>query len=207
MLEEDVGMTVKALAGKVDGVQYHKPDAVYDDAQLEATISSFEDRVKLYDHFGVRDWEDVKAAIRYMVVSEGIQDIFLDPLTALVSHVSSTEANDLLNTIMGELSGLTHELDFTCYYFCHLNTPTNGPPHERGGKVLEQQFTGSRAQMRYSQYIFGLEGNKDPELDEVERNTRYLTVLKDRYFGNTTRFPIFFNRHTGSFKEPQITGY
>ncbi len=207
MLEEDAGMTLKTLAGKVDGVQYHKPDTDYDEAVLSKTIDSFEDRVKLYDHFGVKDWEDVKAAIRYMVVSEGIKDIFLDPLTALVSHVSASEANDLLNTIMGELAGLTHELDFTCYYFCHLNTPTNGPPHERGGKVVEQQFTGSRSMMRWSQYIFGLEGNKDPEIDEVERNTRYLTVLKDRYYGNTTRFPIFFNRHTGAFKEPAITGY
>lgn len=146
--EEDVGRSLKGIAGKIDGVPYHVPDIEYDERRLRATVEQLDGKVLLFDHYGSKDWSDVRAGIRYMVVAEGIKHIFLDPMTALIAHLSSTEANEALNAIMSELSGMVHELDFTLYYFCHLNPPTNGPPHERGGKVVEQQFTGSRAMMR-----------------------------------------------------------
>lgn len=205
--EEDVARTIKGIAGKIDGIPYHIPDVEYSEQKLRNTIQTFQDKVILFDHFGTKDWTDVKAAIRFMVVAEGIKDIFLDPLTALVSHLSSSEANDALNTIMGDLAGMTHELDFSVYYFCHLNPPISGPPHERGGKVLEQQFTGSRAMMRWTHYLFGLEGNKDPELPDLERNTRYISVLKDREYGNAIRFPVHYNRQDGRLLEPTIGAY
>ncbi len=108
---------------------------------------------------------------------------------------------------MSELAGLTHELDFSLYYFCHLNPPQSGAPHERGGKVHEGQFTGSRAMMRWSHYLFGLERNKDPELPEQERNTSHLVLLKDREFGASGKFPIYWDPKTGSYLEPTFGGF
>ena len=207
MLEEDVGRTLKSIAGKFHKKPFHKPDGNYTQEELEKAISELRGKVMLYDHQGCKDWDEIKAAIRYMVVGEGIKDIFIDPLTALVAHLSSGEANDALNTIMGELASLLHELDFTVYYFCHLNPPSSGPPHERGGKVHEGQFTGSRAMMRWSQYLFGLERNKDPELDEDTRNTSRFVLLKDRDYGNVGAFPIYYNKETTSYLEPEDPGF
>lgn len=203
-LEEDGGRTLKGIAGKMDGTMYHRPDATYDEQRLRNALDKLKGKLLLYDHRGVKDWSDIKPAIRYMVVAEGIKDIFIDPITALVAHLSASEANDVLNAMMADVSGLVHELDCSIYLFSHLNLPTSGPPHERGGKVLESQFTGSRAVMKWSDYVLGMEGNKDPDLDEVQRNTRYITTLKDRAFGNVCRFPIFYDNISGSLLEPEF---
>ena len=49
--------------------------------------------------------------------------------------------------------------------------------------------------------MIGLEGNKDPELDEEIRNLRYLTILEDREFGNAATVGLYWNKNTTLFKE------
>lgn len=200
-LEATIGRTGKAIVGKLQHQLLHKPDVEYSDEEVNTTIDSIKGRVKLYDHKGVKSWADIKAAIRHMVVVEGCETIYLDNMTALVADLSSSEANDALNTIMADVSGLTHELGFTFIYFAHLNPPKTGPSHERGGKVLESQLTGSRAMIKWSNYIIGLERNKDPDLPEYERNTTTVVLLKDREFGNVGKFRIFYNKETGDLTE------
>lgn len=200
-LEATVGRTGKAIVGKLQHQLLHKPDVEYDDDEVNATIDSIKGRVKLYNHKGVKSWEDIKRAIRHMVVVEGCTTIYLDNMTALVADLNSAEANDALNTIMADVSGMTHELGFTFIYFAHLNPPKAGPSHERGGKVLESQLTGSRAMIKWSNYIIGLERNKDPDLPEYERNTTTVVLLKDREFGNVGKFRIFYNKETGDLTE------
>lgn len=202
MLEEPVGRTLKGIAGKFFGKQFHKPDGNFTQEELKEAIDRLKGKVWLYDHYGTKDWADIKAAIRYMVVAEGVKDIFLDHMTALVAHVSSSEANDLLNTILSEVSGMANELNFSFYYLNHLNPPQGGPPHERGGKVHESQFTGSRAQCKWSHYLFGIERNKDPDLPEEERNTSHFVLLKDREFGNVGKFDIYYDPIKGTYLEP-----
>jgi len=202
MLEEPVGRTLKGIAGKFYGKQFHKPDGNFTQEELKQAIDGLKGKVWMYDHFGTKDWSDIKSAIRYMVVAEGVKDIFLDHMTALVAHVSASEANDLLNTILSEVSGMANELDFSFYYLNHLNPPQNGPPHERGGHVHESQFTGSRAQMKWSHYLFGIERNKDPELPEEERNTSQFILLKDREFGQVGKFDIYYDPIKGTYLEP-----
>lgn len=206
MLEEDAGLTLKALAGKMNGKFYHKPDEDYDEDELQQTLLKLQEKLLIYDHHGVKDWADVKAAIRYMVVADGIKYIFLDPLTAMVSHLSASEQNDMLNLMMGELTGMVHELDFSVFYFSHLNIPQSGPPHEQGGEALESQMTGSRAMMKYSNYIFMLQGDKS-QASEALRNTRTFVARKDRDYGRVIRFPINYNPTTGVFREPLSGGY
>jgi twinkle protein len=122
-------------------------------------------------------------------------------MTSLVSHVGTSEANELLNTIMGEIASMVEELDFNFIYYSHLNPPKTGPSHERGGKVHENQLTGSRAMIKWSHYIIGLERNKDPDLPEYERNTTTVVLLKDREFGNVGKFRIFYDKETGDLVE------
>jgi len=202
MLEQPVGRTLKTLAGKFAGIPFHKPDADFTQEQLKEGIDRLKGKVLLYNHFGTKDWEVVKQAIRIMVMDDGIKHIFIDPLTALVSHLSSSEANDELNKIAGELASMAHELDFTSFGFSHLNAPASGPPHERGGKVHEGQFTGSRGMMRYGHYLFGIERSKDASLSEDVRNTSNFVLLKDREFGNVGNFPIFYDKSNTNFLEP-----
>src|SRR5690606_17453274 len=139
--------------------------------EVRAKVEEVKGRVKLYQHKGVKDWEEIKKVIRHAVVVDGVKVVIVDPMTALVAHLSSSEANDELNKIMSEVASMAHELDFSFIYYAHLNPPKTGQSHERGGKVLESQLTGSRAMIKWSHYIIGLERNKDPDLPEYERNT------------------------------------
>lgn len=201
MFEEDPGRTLKALAEKIYNKPFTVPDGEYTQKELETSVESLKGKVYLYDTRVGKDWDEIKAAIRYMVVGEGIKDIFLDHLTALTAHLSSAEANDHLNHIMSELSELVNELDCTIFYCSHLNPPAGGDSHERGGKVLESQFTSSRAAIKWSHYLFGLERNKDPLLPEEERNVSRLVLLKDRENGNVGTVSLYYNKHTRKMLE------
>jgi len=74
-------------------------------------------------------------------------------------------------------------------------------PHEYGGDVMSAQFAGSRAMMRSCNLMLGLAGNKDPELDEVTRRMRWLTILEDREFGNSAHVPLIWNPKTTQYRE------
>ncbi|CAH9016292.1 putative GP4d helicase [Vibrio phage 275E43-1] len=201
MLEQPAGRTLKGIAGKFAGIPFHRPDVTFTQEQLKSAIEALRDKVYVYNNFGVIDWESVKAAIRFMNVTYGVKDFFIDNMTCFVSHVSSSEANDILNGIMGEMATLALELDITIFYFSHLNAPKTGLTHERGGHVHESQFTGSRSMQRYSHYLFGLERNKDPMLEEDERNTSTFVLLKDREFGRSGNVSLFYNMETDQMRE------
>jgi twinkle protein len=182
-LEADVSSTGKSLASKLAGKDFSKPDISYTPKEIEVALAPLKGLVSICTHKGSKSWEDIKMFIRADVL-KGSKIVHIDPLTALTAHLSSSEANDELNRIFSELSSMTHELDFTVIYYSHLNTPKTGAEHTRGGKVLESQFTGSRASIKWSNIIIGFEGNKDPALPDHERNVRKIVLLKDRAHGN-----------------------
>ena len=62
------------------------------------------------------------------------------------------------------------------------------------GKVLESQFTGSRALQRYSHFMFGFERNKQAVVEHVSK----FRVLKNRPYGRTGMFKTAYNTATGT---------
>lgn len=201
MLEEAPHHTAKIIAGKLKGKQFHKPDGNFTQEELREGLEALRGKIFFYDHFGFKEWDEIKENIRILVAAEDIKHIFIDPLTALVSKLSASEANDELNKVMTDLASMAQELQFTYYYTSHLNPPKTGRPHERGGRVHESQLTGSRAMIKWSHYIIGIERNKDPELNEVERNRSTFVLLCDRVHGNVGQFPVYYDKETGAYLE------
>lgn len=199
-LEEHPSMTAKVIAGKLMNKRFHIPDAGWTQEELQEGIKRLENKVFLYDHFGQKSWEEIRTKIRYMVVTLGIKDIFLDHLTALVADIENV--NKAFERIMADMAALTQELDFTLYYISHLSTPMTGPSHEEGGRVTLSQFRGSRSIGFWSHYVFGYERNQQAE-DVDERNTVTLRVLKDRYTGLSTgeTIKLKYYRDIGRFLE------
>jgi len=198
--EESNKKTYKLVAGKIVNRVFHDPKVEFDyDAYEEAgkVLANKLCMVNLYQHLG---WESLQGDIR-AAAADGCKAVFIDPITNLTNGMDSGTANTKLQEIAQELAAMAKDLDIVIFIFCHLRNPDSGAPHDRGGKVLTSQFAGSRAMGRSCNYMFGLEGNKDPELDEEERNKRILVLLDDREFGEVGECHLYWERKTTHFYE------
>jgi twinkle protein len=218
--EEANKKTYKLIAGKIVGRRFHDPDVEFDyEAYEEAgkTLKGKLAMVNLYQHLGwdsLRD--DIIAAAHW-----GAKAVFIDPITNLTNGVNAADANTELQKIAQDLAAMALDLNIVVFIFCHLKAPDGNIqkekrdkyyrdgkyiglgtcPHELGGDVISSQFAGSRAMMRSCNMMLGLEGNKDEALDDNIKNIRNLVLLEDREFGETGRFPIFWNKNTTLFTE------
>lgn len=200
--EEAIVGTLKRLAGVAANAVFHDPDKEYTEAEFNKGREIIGDKVVIFDKTTTVNWEDVKKEIRYNVVTLGCKDVFLDPLTCFTVGMDISEANKTLTTIAAELADMAKDLDFTAYVFCHLNKPSTGKDHTRGGTILASQFAGSSAMARFCNMLLGLEGDKDPDLPQEERDARQLVIVDEREYGITGKVPLFFNQETGRLLEP-----
>ena len=201
--EEANAKTVRMLAGKVAGKFFHDPNIQFDYEAYDKATKSLSGKVymlSLYQHLG---WQSLQNDIRE-AVRQGCRAVFIDPITNLVNGVASGEANTVLQEIAQELAAMAKDLNIIIFIFCHLKAPEAGAAHERGGKVLSHQFAGSRAMMRSCNYMFGLEGNKDPDLPENSRNMRKLVILEDREFGASGYINLYWDNNTSLFNEVRV---
>ncbi len=199
LLEMEPAEIGKRLAGKQAGLRFHVPDDGWTREDLIGALDALDEdgnKVYIFDHFGVTDWDAIKGHIRYLVQTHGVYDIFLDHLTALVA--GEDDERKLLDRLMAEMGGLVKELGFTLYLISHLATP-EGKPHEEGGRVFIRHFRGARSIGFWSHYMFGLERNQQAD-DPDERHTTTFRVLKDRYTGQATgcTFHLRYDEKTGN---------
>ena len=199
--EEQNAMTYKLLVGKVAGKIFHDPNRDFDEEafiEAEKMIGDSVAMLNLYQHVS---WDNIKQDI-LTAAGEGYRTIYLDPITCFTNTVSSAEANELLVRIASEASAMAHDHKLSMWLFCHLNAPgKDKKPHESGGKVLSSQFAGSRAMMRACHTMWGLQGDKSPDLTSEERNMRQLVLLEDRNYGQTGKVELYWDNQTGLFEQ------
>lgn len=198
--EEANNKTYKMVAGKIACRKFHDPEVEFDEKAYDEAGKVMEGKlamVNLYQHLG---YETLKADI-YTAAAAGCRVVFIDPITNLVNGLASAEQNTKLQEIAQDLAAIALDLNIIIFIFCHLRNPDSGEPHERGGKVLSSQFAGSRAMARSCNLMFGLEGNRDPDLPKEERNLRWLVLLEDREFGNAGRYGLYWDDVTTKFNE------
>ena len=198
--EEANTKTYKMIVGKVVGRIFHDPNIPFDYDLYDRGSKEIAHKLcllNIYQHLG---WETLRQDI-ISAVADGCKAVFIDPITNLINGIASGEANTVLQSIAQDLAAMALDLDICIFIFCHLKAPDAGPPHERGGKVQSYQFSGSRAMMRSCNYMIGIEGDKDPDLEEDLRNIRKIVILEDREFGHSGYFQIFWDKNTGLFNE------
>lgn len=221
-LEEKPAMTYRKVAGKRMGKLFHKPDKVNIDGfdfkgdkipdeelskyftqdELREGVMSLKGKILTYDSYGATSWDQLKKAITYAVVVQGAKDVVIDPITRLTAGLDAAATDVELRRFSDEISKLAKDLDFTYYCFCHLKAPQFGKPHSQGGAVVSEQFRGSRAMMESTYYMVGIERDKSSSLPDVVRNMSWFIILEDRMFGNTIRFPVYYDVDTGRYLEP-----
>lgn len=192
--------TVKLMAGKMVGRKFHDPEVRFDEEAYDRACEMIKGKLYLLDLYQHLGWETLKDDIP-AAVAEGVDAVFIDPITNLTIGMNPSEANTKLQEIAQELAAMALDLDIVIFIFCHLRNPDGGPDHDRGGRVLTSQFAGSRAMGRSCNYMFGLEGNKDPDLSPEERNLRQLVLLDDREFGEVGVQELYWDKNTTLFNE------
>lgn len=224
--EEEPEITCKKIAGKIYKKDFTNPEKVifindqgqevdiygnfipegkrgfFTPEELGEAVDFVGDNIIYYNNYGACSWDTVKGAIRHAVLVEGVEDVILDPISRMVQGLSAAETNQQLEVFADEISKMAKDLGFTYYCFCHLKAPEKGEPHERGGKVLSHQFTGSRAMMRSCYYMWGIERNKDPDSEEKQQNTSTFVLLEDRKYGRSGYFKVFYDIDTADYIEP-----
>lgn len=198
--EEANKKTYKLVAGKIANRIFHDPKVEFDyDAYDKAgeVLRGKLCMVNLYQHVG---WETLKHDIN-AAAAAGCKAVFIDPITNLTNGINAADANTKLQEIAQELAAMALDLNIVIFIFCHLRNPDGDVPHDRGGRVLTSQFAGSRAMGRSCNYMFGLEGNKDPELSKEGRNRRKLVLLDDREFGEVGEINLYWDSNTTQFNE------
>lgn len=198
--EEANKFTYQQVVGKVAGHIFHDPDRPFNYEAYDEASKVICDNLCLLDVYQHVGWDSLRADIM-SAAAEECKAIFIDPITNLVNGVPAADANTVLQSIAQDLAAIAKDLNLIIFIFCHLKAPEAGPPHERGGKVLSAQFAGSRAMMRSCHAMYGLEGNKDPDLEEEERNIRRLVILEDRQFGASGGVYLYWDKNTGLFNE------
>jgi twinkle protein len=198
--EESNIRTLQGVVGKLTNAIYHDPAIPFDYDLFDRGVADLGEQLVMLNLYQELSWEGLKMDI-VAAVQEGCKSVYIDPITTITNTLDPATANTLLQKMAQELAQVAMDNDILVHLFCHLKAPDGGPPHERGGEVQSQQFAGSRAMMRSCHTMIGIEGNKNPDLEEDQRNLRTLVLLEDRMTGNSGKVPLFWNKHNGTFNE------
>lgn len=202
--EEANNKTYKMVLSKVVGKVFHDPSKEFDEDAYERGGKIVRDNLcmlNLYQHVG---WDTLKGDI-IAAASMGVKLVIIDPITNLTNGMSNSDIDSHLKGVAQEASAMAMDLDIHIMFFCHLNKPPKGStPWDRGGIITTDFFAGSSAMARSCNYAFGLQGNKDPELSEEERNIRHLIMLADREFGEVVDVPLYWDKATNLFNEMRV---
>jgi twinkle protein len=180
-LEQDPSETAKRVAAKLAGKPYFLPTCEYDEAELRSVLGPYQDLLHVYDHRGSTEWEEIERHVRWGVHAYNAKHVYIDNLTVL--SADAADERRYLDGLLKQLKSMATELNVCVHVLSHLSTP-DGTPHEEGGRVEAKQFTGSRAIMRYADFMWGLERNTQAE-DPEERSISTFRVLKDRISGQS----------------------
>lgn len=198
--EEDPIHTVKLLAGKMVGKFFNDPDIEFDYKAYDKATAILAGNVKILDVYQDLSWETMKVDITSAAVA-GFKAVFVDPLTAATTGLSSSDANTKLQEIAQGLSTIAKDLDIVIFIFTHTRNPKHGAAFNRGGQIQVGDITGGRAMGRSAHQVIALQSNQDPALPIEERNIRELVLLADRNHGAIGKIKLYWDRFTSLFEE------
>lgn len=210
-LEEPIGHTIKDLVGIEMKQRLHLANDTDKATIREKATEIFKakdengfHRFNIYDAFGSVSEDDLYNKIRFMVNGLGCQVIWLDHLSILVSGLGQDgDERRAIDSIMHNLKSLTVELKCYIGLIVHLNNNTNGKTFEEGAVPSLNNLRGSGGIKQLADMVYAITGNQQAEC-VIERNTRAIHVLKNRYTGETGKADfLFYNKDSGCMEVGQ----
>lgn len=184
-LEEGKARTLKGLAGYELRSPIHLPDYEIPKEELKKTLRELtkrDERVHIYSHFGSDDPDVILSTVRFLAGSCNCKRIFMDHITMVVSGLAGDDERRALDYISTRLAMMVEELDFTLFLISHVNDEGQTRGSRNIGKVADLRIDMHR----------DLKSTND-----IERNTTYLTIAKNRFAGKTgPAGALFFDSDT-----------
>ena len=137
----------------------------------------------LYDHFGSIDSDTLLNKMEYMVTSLGVNMLYLDHISIVISGQESGNERKDIDVLMTNLRTLVERTDCHVDAVSHL-TKQQGHSHEEGGKIALSQLRGSGSLYHLADSVLGYERNQQ-HVDPTVANTIVVRSLKDRFDGTT----------------------
>lgn len=192
-LEENKARTIKGFVGLELGEAAHLPDSTISDELATTAIENLvkrDDRLHIYSHFGSDDPDVILGIIRFLVSAAKCKYVFFDHIT-MVTSGSGEEERVPLDQLSTKLRMLVEELSFALVLVSHLN--------DKG------QTRGSRNISKIADTWIDLSRNLESG-SETERNTTYVTIKKNRFFGETgPAGKLLFDRKKFKLVDPDHT--
>ena len=205
-LEESVRNTAESMMSLELGKQLHLPTTKYTDEEYERaykdTVGS--GRYFFFDHFGSNSIDNILARIRYFAKAVKCKYVVLDHISILVSSQEhSFDERRTIDECMTKLRTVVQELDICLITVSHLRRPSSGS-HEEGLNTSLSDLRGSASIGQLSDIVLGLERNGQSD-DDVERNTTYVRVIKNRFSGITgLSTKLFYDFDDGRMRERDL---
>ena len=174
-LEETIGQTLQSFLS----ILCNKLDPTLE--EQKAAFDKIRGKFFLYDHFSQRDISGLMAKIRYMVVAEGCNIVYLDHMTAVIVASETEEDRVATDHFMGSVSALAVELKVPIMVVSHLSRreKTN---HEGGDQITLKDFRGSHSIPQYATGVIGIERDQQADQDS-EVDVSVVRRLKHRWRG------------------------
>lgn len=169
-LEENKQRLLRGYAGLHLNKPCHLPNSDVTDDELKNVIDEIakkDNRLHIYSHFGSDDPATIVNTIRFLATAASCRYVFFDHIT-MVTAGGGEDERVALDALSTKLRMLVEELQFSLVLVSHVND--NGLTR------------GSRNISKIANSWIHLSRDIEAE-DEKERNTTYVTLKKNRFFG------------------------
>lgn len=194
-MEEDKSRTIKGLATYEMDIPCHLPDYGISNKQIsdayKKACGNSEDRVFIYTLFGGDDANDILDSIRFVVSTGGVDVVFLDHITMLVTGKEEGDERRTLDYLSTKLKKMAKELKFCLVFISHVNAEGG----TRGSANLEL----------IADTVIHLTRDKGAETD-FEKNTLLPYIEKNRFAGRDGIYAdsLYFNTNTYKLEEVSL---
>ncbi len=140
------------------------------------------DNIYFYDHWGSLDSDNLISKLRFLAVGVGVDFIFLDHISIVVSGQEVGNERQAIDNLMTALRSLAEETQVGICIISHLRRPSGDRGFENGTEVTLSHLRGSGGIAQLSDAVVAMERDQQAAVDSTVGNIR---ILKNRYTGET----------------------
>jgi twinkle protein len=203
-MEESAKKTGRSMLSLALNKPIHLPNVEVSTDDMQCAFDSVfgGGRFELWSHFGSSDIDNVVNRVRYMAKGLNCQYVFLDHISIIVSGGSEADERKAIDAVMTKLRTLVEETGIALFVVSHLKRVSSGDKgHEDGAEVSLSQLRGSGGIAQLSDMVLALRRDGQHQ-DPIVRNTTFVSVLKNRYSGDTGQAcALLYSKETGRMSE------